>query len=149
MMNRFKKLMLLCAGLMTSISTFAISTAGAWMAGIGGAAAVTMLAVGIHKAKQRRAKYDNESDNVTRKKDKRSHKESSYKNRSKRSRSEQKKELRRDLNDKKLERNRHKQDLRRLKQRGQADSAEAREHRSLLKDAEADIKDIENRLKNI
>lgn len=149
MMNRFKKLALLCVGLLTSISTFAISTAGAWMAGIGGAAAVTLLAVGIHKAKQRRQQNEESDGSVVAKKGCDKGCKEKHQHTKQKSAHQQKKEIKRELQDKRTQRNRHKQDLHKLKQRGQVNSPEAQEHRSMLKDLEMDIKNLQARLRNI
>ena len=53
MNDNFKKLALLIAGIASSVGSYAISGAGIAAATLGSAAAVTILGVGVHKARHR------------------------------------------------------------------------------------------------
>ena len=117
MKNRFKKAALLCAALMTSLGSYAISTGGAVAAGLGAAAAVALIGVGVHKHRQHHMERC-EANNFE------GHKCQKYKNkydkngkRTKESK-ETKKDLRHEKHMKKKELTNHRRELKKMQREG-------------------------------
>jgi len=148
MKNRFKKIVLLCTALAMNVSAFAISTGGAVVAGVGAAAGVTLLAVGIHKHRQRKKERSQKEPSTN------SH---SFKKTFKKEKKESKppitlstkKKLKKDMNTNRKETREHKMALRKLEKNNHGATSEAADHRTMiahLKNIGADLKD---RLKNL
>src|ERR1700733_6995578 len=70
MKNKMKKAVLLLSAVVSSIGSYAISTGGAVAAGLGTAAAVTLVGVGAHKHKQNKREQCEENNYKGRKCDK-------------------------------------------------------------------------------
>lgn len=150
MNNSFKKAALLCAALMTSVSTFAISTGGAVAAGLGAAAAVTLISVGIHKHNKRKREQqeNNKGDVTSAKKMKKSENKSEHKS-SYRSRSDEKREIKDKILDKREELRDHKYALNKLNRKGKGKTSEATEHKSIMKTIKAELKKLDADLRNL
>ncbi len=148
MKNSFKKAVLLCAALMTSLGSYAISTGGAVAAGLGAAAAVTLIGVGVHKHRKHHRERCEANDF-------KGHKCEKYKNKydkdGKRTKEakQTKKDLRHEKHMKKKELTNHRRDLKKLQRDGKKATPEADKKRSMISNLEDDITRIEERLKNL
>lgn len=170
MKHVFKRVALLSAALMTSISTFAISTGGAVAAGLGAAAAVTLISVGIHKSNKRKAEQENSQSDVkstkkTRTANKKTDQHSATKSSKssataqpakyrskiadKRERLAAKKDIKSQIADKREELKDHKYNLKKLKRSGKRKSPEASEVQSMMDSIKQDIKDLDKQLRDI
>jgi uncharacterized protein HemX len=152
MKNKFKKVVLLCAGLMTSISSFAISTGAAVAAGLGAAAAVTLIGVGIHKGnKRRKEREENNTDNKTASKKMKSDKyaKEPVKASANKNKKDSRTELKQTIRTKRESLNEHQKDLHKLKKNGKKNTAEAREHKSMIDRLRREIKNLEEDIKSL
>lgn len=138
MKDSFKKLVILIAGIASSIGTYAISGAGIAAATLGSAAAVTILGVGISKRKHKNGSKDQEKKERKEKKQiKQKHKKTD------------KKELRKKITDKKKELKEHKNELRKLKHHGKASTPQAKQHTTIIQDLEVEIDTLKKDLERL
>lgn len=157
MKNRFKKLALLCASLLTAIPAFAATPAviaGATVGAVAGAAIITAVAVKTHRRHERERNGEQYTEcSKCHKKvkvehvNKERHCSSCSKNMNSSS-SKSERRMQNDLKNKESERDRHARKLEKLEKQGKADGVRARHHRSELQRIEADINNLKMRIEN-
>jgi uncharacterized protein HemX len=144
MKNSFKKALLLCVALATSISSFTISTGGAVAAGLGTAAAVGLIGWGIHKShKHHKEQKDgkktyNKTTNV--KHDKHKKVVKNVKN---------KKDIKHQIRTHAKTKMRHQKSFKKLQKQGKGASQEAVKHKNEIARLERLIKELKMTLKNL
>jgi len=142
MKNSLKKVTLLCAALATSMSSFAISTGGAVAAGLGAAAAVTLLGVGIHKSRKHK---DEKQYNKNNKK--------SYDNRTQlddnKTKRATKRDIKKEINDTKRQRKQTLTNLHKKEKLGQGNTAQANKYRSRLDELDQKIEKLKMDLERV
>jgi hypothetical protein len=158
MKTNFKKAVLLCTAMATSIGSYAISTGGAVAAGLGAAAAVSLIGVGVHKHRKHkceRSGYEGRKcqkyleKEERRKKSGKSNKHHHHHNDEYHTNKHMKKDLRHEKNAKQAELSTHRKGLKKLERHGKGTTQEATEKRSMIQTLEADISEIEMKLKNL
>ena len=149
----FKKIALLSAAILTSASSFAISTGGAVAAGLGAATAVTLIGVGIHKhRKHKRERYGDDYKATRQKNTKHSSTEAKKESNqyvSKKSIRSQKHELKSKIHNHKKSLKKHKTALKDLNKQDLGTTPKAEEHRSLINKLENMIINLENELRSL
>lgn len=138
MKNDIKKFILFITTVLSPIGSYAISGGGIAAATLGSAAAVTMVGVGVHKARHRHDQSHQQ---------KKAEKEE--KKLEKKHKHEKVKELKDKINEKKKEIKKHKNDLHNLKKRGKASTPQAAKHESIINELENDIDQIKEDIENL
>lgn len=158
MKTNFKKAVMLCTAMATSIGSYAISTGGAVAAGLGAAAAVSLIGVGVHKHRKHKCERNGHQGHKCQKYLEKEERRKNSKHHDKHHHhhhdeyhetKHMKKDLRHERNAKQTELSTHRKGLKKLERHGKGATQEATQKRSMIQTLEADIDEIEMKLKNL